>query len=132
VVTLDDLAQSAPEGRIDLVKLDIEGEEISALHGARALFGDKRVGTVQVEYNSPWLRTNRRMRDLFEFARQVQYTLVVLTPVGFALAPVYGEGLEDYRMRNLALVRADHLDMLHPVGAAGRLLVEAARVASSS
>jgi len=132
VVTLDHLAQLAPAGRIDFVKLDIEGEEIEALHGARALFAEKRVGTVQVEYNSPWLRANRRMSDLFQFARQVQYTLVVLTPLGFALAPVYGEGLEDYRMRNLALVRSDHLELLRPFDAAGRFLIEAARVASSS
>jgi FkbM family methyltransferase len=127
VTTLEQLARTASVQQIDLVKLDIEGEEISALHGAQELFQQKRLGTVQVEYNAPWLRTGRRLSELFEFAQEVNYTLLLLTPFGFSHTPVYGEGVEDYRMRNFALVRADHLSVLRPGAATGRFRVEAAR-----
>ena len=126
-LTLDSLSDKYGNLAFDLVKLDIEGAEISALHGAERLLRASSIGTIQIEYNSTWLLEGRRLRALFEFAADYKYTLLALTPFGFTHYPRYGEGLEDYRMRNFVLARTDHLTLLKPIKPTGRARVEAIR-----
>lgn len=57
VVTLTSLYAEFHLSSIDLVKCDIEGFEMEALAGAKALFERQAIGTMQVEYNSTWLRS---------------------------------------------------------------------------
>jgi hypothetical protein len=129
VVTLESICKQQNISHIDLVKADIEGEEMAMLHGAEGLFRTQSIGTIQIEYNSTWLRTNRRMKEVFDFAHDYGYTVLAATPFGFAEYPAYGEGLEDYRMRNLILSSKEHLKILKPISASGRARVEAARAA---
>jgi FkbM family methyltransferase len=131
-VTLDELSHKHDDVGFDLVKLDVEGAEISALLGAERLFRSSMLGTIQIEYNSTWLLSGRRLKELFEFALDHGYALLAATPFGFAHYPRYGEGLEDYRMRNFVLARADHLPLLKPIAASGRAKVEARRAIRSS
>ena len=126
-LTLDELSHKHDDVAFDLVKLDVEGAEMSALLGAEKLFRSAVIGTIQIEYNSTWLLAGRRLKDLFEFAADHRYTLLAATPLGFAQYPCYGEGLEDYRMRNFVLARPDHLPLLKPIEASGRAKVEAVR-----
>lgn len=124
-VTLDELSRQHKDVGFDLVKLDVEGAEISALLGAERLFRSSMIGATQIEYNSTWLLAGRRLKDLFEFAADYRYALLAATPFGFARYPRYGEGLEDYRMRNFVLVRSDYLPLLKPIEASGRARIEA-------
>ncbi len=112
----------------DLVKVDIEGAEMSLLAGAASLFAAKRIGVMQLEYNSTWIGFGRRMHDLFDFAVKHEYAVLMATPLGFTRLPRYGIGLEDFRLRNLILARADYLDALKPLGPAGRARVERDRL----
>ena len=131
-LTLDALSHEYGDVAFDLVKLDIEGAEMSALLGAEKLFRSSSIGTIQIEYNSTWLLAGRQLKGLFEFAADHKYTLLVATPFGFTHYPRYGEGLEDYRMRNFVLARADHLPLLKLIGVSGRAKVEALRAIRSS
>jgi hypothetical protein len=130
-LTLDALSHRHNDVGFDLVKLDIEGAEISALLGAEKLFRSSMIGTIQIEYNSTWLLAGRRLKQLFEFAADYSYALLAATPIGFTKYPHYGEGLEDYRMRNFVLAREDHLPFLRPIVASGRARVEAVRATHS-
>jgi len=127
LVTLESVCREKGVHHFDLVKADIEGEEIAMLKGAESLFRTQSIGTMQIEYNSTWLRTNRRMKEVFEFAHDHGYSVLAATPFGFAEYPGYGEGLEDYRMRNLILSSKEYLKILKPVRAFGRARVEAVR-----
>lgn len=49
VVTLDDYAEAQSLGRIDVVKLDIEGHEPNALRGASGLLEQRRIGAITME-----------------------------------------------------------------------------------
>lgn len=126
-LTLDSLSQEYGDADFDLIKADVEGEEVSALLGAQRLFRNRKVGSLQLEYNSTWLRSGRRLKELFEFAHDHAYTVLAATPFGFTSYPAYGDGLEDFRMRNLVLARKDHLTLLRPIAASGRARIEALR-----
>jgi len=130
-ITLDELSHYHDDVGFDLVKLDVEGAEISALLGAERLFRSSKIGSIQIEYNSTWLLAGRRMKELFEFTADHRYALLAATPFGFAHYPSYGDGLEDYRMRNFVLAREDHLPLLKPIAASGRARVEALRAIRS-
>lgn len=123
-VTLADIHAPLGNTDIDLIKLDIEGEEMAALRGGEGLFRTARIGALQLEYNGTWLRTRTQLKDLFEFAGDFGYGLLQATPFGFTTLRTYGEGLEDYRMRNLVLARPDFIAHLAPLSATGRARVE--------
>lgn len=127
VTSLDALAAEHPGAHFDLVKVDVEGEEMRVLLGARGLFRERRIGSLQLEYNNTWLRTGFRLRDVHEFAASHGYTLLCAGPLAFMRLDGYGEGLEDYRYRNLILAREDHLRRLGVVPPAGRARVELLR-----
>lgn len=50
--TLDDVAQDAGIEHVHLLKIDTEGSELAALHGARRLIAEQRVDWVQFEFNT--------------------------------------------------------------------------------
>ena len=127
VATLESICKELGLTYLDMVKADIEGEEIAMLKGGESLFRSQSIGIIQIEYNSTWLRTNRRMKEVFEFAHDYGYSILAATPLGFAEYPVYGEGLEDYMMRNLILSSKEHLKIVKPIRAAGRARVESIR-----
>lgn len=126
-MTLDEMSQERGNCAFDLVKLDIEGDEMSALNGASNLFADRKIGAVQLEYNITWLRTGKRLYHLFELAQKYAYYLMLLTPLGPMDMPQYGNGLEDFRLRNIVLARKDIRSLLKPMRPAGRVFVESAR-----
>lgn len=130
-ITLTEVARRLGGSDLDLVKLDIEGEEMAALKGAEELLRKEKIGVVQVEYNSTWLRTNMRMEYLFELANRFGYGLMVLTPWGPMRLTHYGQGLEDYRLRNIILVRRDFIEHLRAFASSGRARVESLRAGAS-
>jgi FkbM family methyltransferase len=126
--SLPELAQHfGSRCQIDFVKLDIEGDEMTVLRGAEPLFAAGRLGVVQVEYNCTWLDRRETLGGLFKFARHHDYVLLQLTPFGPMHMQTYGLGLEDYRLRNLLLVRRDLVNLLNPIHSAGRPRVEMVR-----
>jgi FkbM family methyltransferase len=123
-LTLEGIVSDLGDPEIDLVKCDVEGEEMAVLAGAGRLFERSRIGVMQVEYNVTWHRAGRSLRELFAFAERYQYALLLATPMGFARLPSYGEGIEDYRMRNIVLARQDKVTTLSAFGPTGRARVE--------
>jgi FkbM family methyltransferase len=129
-IPLEAVVADLGDPEIDLVKCDVEGEEMAVLAGADQLFRRSRIAVMQVEYNGTWHRAGRSLRELFAFAGDHRYQLLVATPLGFAHLPCYGLGLEDYRMRNIVLAREDRVPLLSAFGPAGRARVEHIRAQS--
>jgi FkbM family methyltransferase len=65
-VTIDCVCAEHQIERIDLLKLDIEGSEASALRGARRMLSEQRIGLIQFEYGLPALSARVYLRDFFE------------------------------------------------------------------
>jgi FkbM family methyltransferase len=126
-LTLEAIVAELGDPEIDLVKCDVEGEEMAVLAGADRLFARSRIGIMQVEYNATWQRAGRSLRELFAFADGHGYRLLRATPLGCVHLPTYGQGLEDYRLSNVLLARNDRLPALAPFGPTGRARVEHVR-----
>jgi len=130
--TLDTIAKERDFSSIDLVKCDVEGSELPALCGAECLFRTGAVGSMQIEYNATWIAPGHRLIELYEFAADYRYALLLATPLGFMECGLYGIGVEDFRMRNFVLSREDHIHLLKPFPPAGRARVETIRAATKS
>lgn len=105
VRALDDIAQDAGIDHVHLLKIDTEGSELAALHGAQRLVAEQRVDWVQFEFNT----MNMAARVYFEdfVAALPGYRFYRLLPSG--LLPV-GQSLWSlpnlFMFQNLLAVRA--------------------------
>ena len=82
--------------KLALIKLDIEGHEISALEGCSNLLKDHRVGLVQFEYTWRWIDARRYLRDAFELFGQSGYEIYRISRFGFHPVKQWQPGIEDF------------------------------------
>jgi len=66
VVSIDEFARNRGIERINLLKIDVEGAELEALHGARGLIKDRRIDAVQFEFSSRFVLRRTFVRDFCE------------------------------------------------------------------
>ena len=72
-ITLDQYAAEQGLGRIDLLKLDVEGYELVALHGARRCLESHSIRAIYFEYFEKWLMRVQPPRDLIDFLQSLEY-----------------------------------------------------------
>ncbi len=66
--------------RIDVLKLDVEGNELDVLHGAQALFDAERIGLVQFEFGGCNMDSRTYLQDFYYFFQQYGYFLFRMCP----------------------------------------------------
>jgi FkbM family methyltransferase len=83
---------------IDLLKLDVEGHELSVLHGAAQMFKSKAIQMVSFEFGGCNIDSRTFVRDFFEFFAAQQMKFARVTAFG-GLHPItrYEEALEQFR-----------------------------------
>lgn len=98
------------EEHIDLLKLDVEGHELSALMGAEALLSSGRITYIQLEFGGANLDTRTPLKLIWAFLRLHGYHLSLIRPRG-DLAPLgdYHEIYEQYATTNFVAARPDAL-----------------------
>ena len=68
VVTLDEYLERNRIGRIDFMKIDVEGFEPKVIAGAQSAIRAKRIGAIICEFQGEWLRANGTTpKDFYEF-----------------------------------------------------------------
>jgi FkbM family methyltransferase len=102
-VTLDDYCRSASIDRIALLKIDTEGHDMLVMQGARSLLADRRVSVVQFEYNYLWVNARHYLKDVFDFASPLGYTVAKITPAGVEPYAKWHHELETFREANYIL-----------------------------
>ncbi|MDP9270175.1 MAG: FkbM family methyltransferase [Chloroflexota bacterium] len=65
LTTLDHFCSSEGIDRIEFLKLDVEGHELSVLKGASALLDTKRIGAIQFEFAAANIESRTFFRDFF-------------------------------------------------------------------
>src|SRR3954452_7296494 len=80
VDTLDRVADRLGIGRIDLLKIDVEGHELAVLNGARELLGRGALRMIQFEFGERNLASRTFLRDFVDLLGD--YQVLRLTPHG--------------------------------------------------
>lgn len=79
--TLDEVAGELGLGRIDLLKLDVEGHELPVLKGARGLLDARAIAAVQFEFGERSILARTFLRDFFELLGP-EFDFFRVTPFG--------------------------------------------------
>ncbi len=98
VVCIDDVVEEFQLKMIDFVKMDIEGAELDALHGAAATLRDGKIGALSFEFGCSNLNSRTFFRDFWDVLNPFGFSTFRLTPGG-PLIPIteYREDLEYFK-----------------------------------
>lgn len=99
VIRLDDCLQDRSIGRVDLLKLDVEGFELAALEGLGAKLDPQVVDAIQFEYGGTTLDAGVTLRDLYRLLRDAGYLIAKLFPRAIEVR-AYDPGMEHYAYSN--------------------------------
>lgn len=104
--TLDDVANEIGITRIDFLKIDTEGNELSVLKGAKRLLDENRIGIIHFEFNEMNVISRSFMRDFrlllegYRLFRLLPNSLLELADIP-VLTELFG-------FQNIVAVKSDH------------------------
>ncbi|MCB2116652.1 MAG: FkbM family methyltransferase [Rhodobacteraceae bacterium] len=96
--TLDDYCAGQKIERIDILKIDVEGHEMSVLRGAERMFREKRIGIVAYELGPHQIERREFFRDFFRFFEGHGYQNHRYRENGWSTMPIkaYRPGFETF------------------------------------
>ncbi len=112
--TLDRYAATRGIERVDLLKIDTEGNDCNVLAGAKGLLGGARVAYLQFEYNHRWIGFRRFLKDAFDLLLPLGYHIGKITPKGIEPYPRWHPELESFREGNYLSWHGSALEL--PIG----------------
>ena len=104
VVRLDDYCREKEIGRIDFLKIDVEGYECRVLRGAAGLIRAKQVGVIQFEFNEMNIKERVLFKDFYDLLADA-YSLHRLLPNGLLKIERYSPWLcEQFAFQNIVAI----------------------------
>jgi FkbM family methyltransferase len=101
--------------RIELLKIDVEGAELSVLNGFQDAFQRGVIDVVQFEYGLGNLKSRIFLEDFYGFFCRYGFVLGKLYPHGVGFKPFASED-EDFIGLNYIACRADREDIVRAIG----------------
>lgn len=101
-VQVTSLDAMLPKVTIDILKMDIEGHELSALKGALDTL--KRVRVIQFEFGGANIDTRTFFQDFFYFFQKHNFTIYRITPICAVKVNKYNERMERFITTNYIAV----------------------------
>ena len=102
--TLENYCAQRQIGRIDFLKIDVEGHELEIFKGGRSLFEDDRVGMIQFEYGGCNIDSKVLLKDIFEFFAGMNYNFYKIFPDRLKRFRRYDQRLENFKYQNWILI----------------------------
>jgi FkbM family methyltransferase len=112
VTTGDEYLNACDISRIDLLKIDTEGHDMSVMEGFAGAIGTGRVSVIQFEYGTTWIPYKKFLHDAYS----------LLTPAGYCLGRLYPNGVDfttynrtrddHFRMGNYVAVHQGHPELV--------------------
>lgn len=88
--TVDEEARYRKLDRIDLVKVDTEGNDLFVMWGAESLLRKQAIGAIQFEYGSGWIAAGSTLLRAVRYLEDFGYAVFLLKPDGLeAFDPVW-------------------------------------------
>ncbi len=98
--TVDNWIRGEGIQRIDILKIDVEGNELEVLRGAQETLVDM-VQVIQFEFGGTSIDAGTYFRDYWVFLREYGFRIGAITPLGLMPIKVYSESEELMVYRNL-------------------------------
>jgi FkbM family methyltransferase len=102
--TLDEYCRMHSIGRIDLVKVDTEGNDLKVIRGAFELMQRGAIGVLQFEYNHRWVYSRTFLKDVFDLVRGTPYEVAKVCANSLEIYTEWHPELERYFENNYALI----------------------------
>lgn len=99
VDTLDHYCEVNNIETIDFLKMDIEGNELKALNGAKKLLEEKRIKNIQIEFGGCNIDSRTFFRDFWNLLNK-DFKVYRILQSGLREIPRYGERLECFITTN--------------------------------
>jgi FkbM family methyltransferase len=99
--TIDDFMERSGVDRIDFLKIDTEGYDLSVLKGARKALSEHKIGMIQFEFIPANIATGATMRGFFEALRGYRISRLCLNGALRSLQPYDVKRCEIYVTQNL-------------------------------
>ena len=68
--------------KIDFLKIDVEGNELSVLKGAKSLLSQGAIDFIQIEFGHGARAARIYLHDIVNFIKEYEYTIFVIKPTG--------------------------------------------------
>lgn len=106
ITTIDHYCSEYNIGRINLLKMDVEGHELDVLAGAATKFDNNQIDMVTFEFGGCNIDTRTFFQDFWYFFLKTNLKLFRITPSGY-LSPIekYREIDEQFRATNFIAIR---------------------------
>lgn len=106
VDTVDNYCSNNNIGKIDLLKIDVEGHELDVLTGANSMLTKQAIEVVSFEFGGCNIDTCSYFQDFYYFFKSVGMRIFRITPSGY-LYPIdsYLEIYEQFRTTNFVAIR---------------------------
>ncbi|MFL6282256.1 MAG: FkbM family methyltransferase [Pyrinomonadaceae bacterium] len=104
VQTLDRFCEEQGVGRIDFLKLDVEGHELAVLRGAGRMLSEGRVSMIQFEFGPANIYSRTYFYDFWTLLSG-DYDIYRIVPKGLAPIAYYGEHREIFLTTNYLAIR---------------------------
>ena len=106
-VTLDQYVKEHGIGKIDLLKIDVEGHELDVLNGATDCLDSNVISCIQFEFGGCNIDTRTFFQD-FWYLLSIKYNFKIyrITPLGISLVEKYQERDEVFVTTNFLAVKS--------------------------
>jgi len=104
IETIDRFCEAHQITFIDFLKLDIEGNELATLKGARQMLENKNIGAIQFEFGGTNIDSRTNFRDFWNLLHE-NYNLYRILKDGLAHIPSYNEMREIYMNINYLAIK---------------------------
>jgi len=93
--TIDHFCEVNKIDFVDYLKIDVEGHEVNVLKGAKKMIQEKKIGSLQLEYNYLWKNTTNTIEEVFNLLSE-NYNIYRLTFWGKIATKKFHKSLETY------------------------------------
>lgn len=101
--TIDEYCARNQIERISLLKIDVEGHEVSVLRGAKRMIKEKRIDWIQFEYGPSYVEARTYLKDVFDMFKNENVRFYKIHPTSLRLVPAYSYDIEHFRYANYVI-----------------------------
>ena len=105
ITTIDNYCGENGISEIDLLKVDVEGHELSVFKGMKQMLDNGQVKVIQFEYGGCNLDAKVYLVDIWEVLKHYAFRFYKLYPEGPKLINRYSQALEKFKYSNCICVR---------------------------